>query len=126
MKVYVITQGEYSDFEICAVTLDKKQAELLKARYSDEWDEACIEEYETEEYKIEVSKDYKPMWTVQFENNEMYRCLQIGHKNHKHGYVKTHYALDIISVFVEAKDEEHARKIAKDIYAKWLAEQNNL
>jgi len=27
---------------------------------------------------------------------------------------------------VEAKDEEHAEKIATDIYMKWLAEQNEL
>lgn len=29
MKVYVITNGEYSGYQICAVTLDKEQAEYL-------------------------------------------------------------------------------------------------
>ena len=32
MKVYVITCGEYSDYQVCAVTLDKEQAELLQVR----------------------------------------------------------------------------------------------
>ena len=32
-KVYVITSGEYSDYHICAVTLDPKRAEKMKKFY---------------------------------------------------------------------------------------------
>jgi hypothetical protein len=126
MNVYVITSGEYSDYGICAVTLDKEQAELLKAKYSDKWDEACIEEYDTDNYKIEVDEDYKLMWVVEFYSNEIRRCYTIARKNFKHGAVRKHSFDNGITVFVEAKDEDHAKKIAKDIYMKWLAEQNNL
>ena len=113
MKVYVITRGTYSDYSIYAVTLDKKQAELFKARYSDEWDEAHIEEYETEEYKIEVNEDYKPMWAVSFCSNEMCNCYIIAHKNHKHGTACKNEWDGSTTVFVEAKDKEHAKKNCK-------------
>lgn len=33
---------------------------------------------------------------------------------------------DELKTLVEAKDEEHAEKIAKDTYMEWLAEQNDL
>lgn len=126
MIVYVITKGEYSDYMICDVTLDKEQAELLKKQYSDRWEEACIEEYDTDRYKVEVSEDYKPMWKVKFCRNEISWCYAFTGDNVKHGTVYDERWCSTISVYVNAKDEKHARKIAKDIYMKWLAEQNNL
>lgn len=126
MIVYVITKGEYSDYMICDVTLDKEQAELLKTAYSDRWEEACIEEYDTERYKIEVSEDYKPMWKVEFCRNEIRGCYAFTGENVKHGTVYNVGWCGMTYVYVNAKDEEHAKKIAKDIYMKWLAEQNNL
>lgn len=126
MKVYVITCGEYSDYQICAVTLDKEQAELLKASYSDNWDEACIEEFDTDDYKIEVGSDYKPMWLVEFSGAQIIRCYTVAHENYKHGKIYRNKWDGRVRTFVEAKDEEHAKKIAKDMYIKWLAEQNNL
>lgn len=126
MKVYVITKGEYSDYMICDVTLDKEQAELLKIDYSDRWEEAQIEEYDTDRYKIEVSDDYKPVWKVEFCRNEMRGCYAFTGENVKHGTVYNTGLFDTTYVYVNAKDEEHAKKIAKDIYMKWLAEQNDL
>lgn len=139
MKVYVITTGEYSDYQINAVTVDKKQAELLKIRYSDEWEEACVEEYDTDDHKIEVSDIFKNMYRVSFDkNHEIYCCYAIGHRNAKHGQINDDRSWFTygdgsrscfnycVTVFVEAKDEDHAKKIAKDIYMKWLAEQNDL
>lgn len=133
MKVYVITKGEYSEYGIYAVTLDKEQAELLKAEYSDKWDEAFIEEYDTDNSWIEVSDDYKPIWNVEFRcrDNKIVRCYKISHDNIRHGEIfEVHWynnkRCDELKVFVEAKDEEHAEKIATDRYMKWLAEQNNL
>lgn len=128
MTVYVITKGEYSEYGIYAVTLDKAQAELLKAEYSDKWDEACIEEYDTDNSWLEVSSDYKPIWNVEFSrrDNEITRCYKISHDNVRHGEVYASQWCYEVKVFVEAEDEEHAKKIATDIYMKWLAEQNNL
>lgn len=126
MKVYVITCGEYSSYEICAVTLDKEQAELLKTNYSDTWDEACIEEYDTDNYKIEVSDDYIPLWNVEFRDGEIVRYYKLFYERISHGTVYRNEWSREINVFVKAEDEDHAKKIAKDIYMKWLAKQNDL
>ncbi len=139
MKVYVITNGEYSSYQICAVTLDKEQAELLRIRYSDKWDEAYIEEYDTDDYKIEVSDIHKHMYCIKFnENHEIWYSNEVSPRNLTHGEIEDcrlylkyadgsrkcfNYS---VIVYVEAEDEEHAKKIAKDIYMKWLAEQNDL
>ena len=60
MKVYVITQGCYSDYHICAVATDEEKAKLLKKYYSCRDDIAEIEEYDTEEehkaFCIELKK----------------------------------------------------------------------
>lgn len=139
MKVYVITNGEYSDYQICAVTLDKEQAELLKIRYSDKYDTAYIEEYDTDDYKMEVDDIYKHMYRISFNiNHEIASCCTCSYINVKHGEVddrSTWFKYSDsrrscfnynVTVFVEAEDEDHAKKIAKDIYMKWLAEQNDL
>lgn len=66
------------------------------------------------------------MWHVEFSGSEVCRCYMVSNGNYKHGQgYKSAYS-NRISIFVEAKDEEHAKKIAKDMYIKWLAEQNNL
>lgn len=51
MKIYVITKGAYSDYHICAVATDKKKAEILRKAFSDDWNEAQIETYETDRFK---------------------------------------------------------------------------
>ena len=46
MKIYAITKGTYSDYHICALTVDKNRAERLKKIYSNNYEEAIIEIYE--------------------------------------------------------------------------------
>ena len=49
MKVYVVTDGEYSDFHIEAIFTDEKKAKLYAAtHYCND-----IEEWETDEPQIE-------------------------------------------------------------------------
>lgn len=65
MKVYVITQGCYSDYHICAVTLDKDKdkAERLQKLYSAKegsyMDNAEIEEYETDDTGRDFTEEEK-------------------------------------------------------------------
>ena len=35
--VYVITKGQYSDYHICAVTMDKDRAERMRKLYNGDW-----------------------------------------------------------------------------------------
>lgn len=51
MKVYVITKGSYSDYHICAVTLDEQEAERLAKIHTDSWDTADVEEWDTDEHQ---------------------------------------------------------------------------
>lgn len=52
MKIYAITQGEYSDYRIRAITTNKDKAEKLRDIYTDRYEydvggtEAYIEEFE--------------------------------------------------------------------------------
>lgn len=71
MKVYVITAGEYSDYCIQAVTLNREKAELICAinnrniRYSE--DQSKIEEYDTDEIQCESIGDVGICYTAKFD-----------------------------------------------------------
>lgn len=117
-KVYVITQGSYSDYQVVGVALDKEQAEriqLVKSTYSNP---ACIEEYDTED--IEVDKDLVPFWRVYFDKDNVkeddtypftggvpYKVEEWGYKQY--------------NVIVKAKDKDHAIKVAIDTLAQYKA-----
>lgn len=68
MKIYAVTEGEYSDYHICAVFDDKKKAELYCAvREEKEFlnnncyvfgDEYMIEEFDTDDVNIEGTVYY--------------------------------------------------------------------
>lgn len=68
MKIYVVTEGEYSDYHICAVFDNKKKAELycavreekdfLDNKYYVFGDEYMIEEYDTDDVNIEGTVYY--------------------------------------------------------------------
>ena len=58
MKAYVITQGCYSDYHICAVTLDKEKAERLrKLALCHDSDYVEIEEYELDKIEYEFTPE---------------------------------------------------------------------
>lgn len=52
MKVYVVTQGEYSDYSIVAIFSDKKQAELKAALIGDGYCSA-VSEWEVDEERLQ-------------------------------------------------------------------------
>lgn len=128
MIVYVITKGEYSDYGIYAVTLEKEKAEELKIRYSDKWDEAMIETYDTDDYYVEKGRFYivrigkssaieisETGYIVPVEDRNKVELLQ-NRKTNREEYV----------VFVKAKDEEHAKKIGADLVAKYKAQEQGI
>lgn len=115
-KVYIITRGGYSDYHICAVTLDKKRAKKLVKLYSDRFDKANIEEYTLNE-AIE-----RAVYGVVFDADGVCRRVKVDEYDigYKDGYVDTDYDLDegpLTIYWVEAADEAHAMKIAQDRYA---------
>ena len=124
MKVYVITKGVYSDYRICAVALDKDKAEILRKAFSS-WGEAEIETYETDQFITEIEAGLK-----------IYQCIvnDNGLSAYERDYDyaddicfnkenKTNRRIATYSVYVWAKDEDSALKIAADKIAEYKAKE---
>lgn len=60
MKIYVVTQGEYSGYGIIAVTLDKSLAEAIAKKFDSEHYHTTIEEFADAEIML------RPCWFVRF------------------------------------------------------------
>ena len=133
MKVYVITNGIYSDYHICGVATDYETAEKIRAYTSNRYDESQIEEYDTD------------IWTDIMKNGYMYYVSATDgvidyvrrtsgsecndayiRKNSVENYVGPFSNVNIHTVYVIAKSEDHAKKIASDLFAKYEAEKNGL
>ena len=121
-KVYVITKGDYSDYHICAVTLDKERAQKLQKMYTDGINIAEVEEY--------IPNEAKPMmflFGVEFYKGQFIRFKADEYKFYDDGNIEV--SLDFYSdewhdiVWVEAADEDHALKIARDRLAEVKAKK---
>ena len=126
MKVYVITQGEYSDYGIVAVKLDKTEAETLAHAVSGKYYPAYVEEYDTDDFQI--IDESKTVYEIDFLKsgsvkrwrncpnqrvvNNQCVCLEIYH--------------NMIRVVVVANNEQSAIKIAAEKRAEYLAKKNGL
>lgn len=116
MKIYIITQGCYSDYHICNVTTDYEKAKRYKEAYSDNWGgEACIEVYEDGEN----GKD-NYCWAY----NPVSNTAEISHYNKKE--IMKNREGKICRIYIYAPDEKHAIKKAQDMIAKYKAEQAGL
>ena len=139
MKAYVITKGDYSDYHICGVSLDKEKAGWLAKCKSDAYDVAQVEEFEIDEgvpielyklypvYKIvtnekgEITNSYLTGWTADL---DAYEPKYIFETNSSRTNL---YRINVnFTARVAAEDEEHAKKIALDQRAKMLAEMLGL
>lgn len=123
MKVYVITKGEYSDYCICTVTTDKDMAEKLRLEYSDIYDTARIEEFETDEHPNPIGEYH--CFLVAFN-----RSLKLKYVNEymtdKVPDNQTWYECGKHKTVVLGNDRDTAIKIARDRVAKYLSMQEGL
>ena len=124
-KVYIITKGAYSDYHICAVTLDKKHAENLKRLLTDRYDEAYIEEY-----IIDETKENGSVYEIEFYTDKPQKvCIDEYDgwgKGNKTPIIQDWHTDCVLKVIVRAKDEKHAIKIAQDEYAKWKTQKEGI
>lgn len=123
MKVYVITQGEYSDYHICGVALDEERAEAIRKHFDREWDNTDIEVYDTETYS-ERNLLTSYMVTVSKSGDD----VEVFNENPFASEEKTRnsYRFDRDGTFIAcvvANDRDHALKIALDKRAKMLSEK---
>jgi hypothetical protein len=126
MKVYVITKGRYSDYHICAVTTDPDTAERLARIYSDRYDEAQVEEYDTD--ASQPLADGRIPHDVWF-----YRNGDIAVRPNAEAEDIERYEMNVVRefpeaysyselVYVLAPNEEKAKKIAIDRRTQYQAE----
>lgn len=117
MKVYVLTSGEYSDYTIEAVKLDKDQAETLERIHPD-W---RVEEYDTDD--IQILEKYR-YYVLVDDNGAVHTNIPYFEPPNtplnrprycRAPWLRQHGWWE---VYVEAKDAEHAKKIALDLIAK--------
>lgn len=114
MEIYAITKGEYSDYHICALTVDKEKAEALRKMCSDRNGEAEIETY------IDGDLKYCELWWLYDRDDDAVENLS----NHHVYYGWEH--VDPNEVVLCAPDPEAARKKAYDMIAKDEAERQNI
>lgn len=124
MKVYVITRGEYSDYGICGVTLDKDKAEIIREFVTTKWEEGMIEEYDTDQYgdvrsgeKFYLVTRHKDNTVTVNDKDGYYYERKDDYIDGRKGEVKD--SNGNMWTYVTAKDEDHAIKIALDLFAKY-------
>lgn len=122
MKVYVILKGEYSDRHICAVATDERIAKLLEQRFTDDYFNAYIEEFETDIFVDIVDKGYKAYYCRETSEGIIADKSELSDFLESRGEIlKTstgaHYA-EIL-----ARDAAHARKIFTDKLAEYKARE---
>ena len=138
MKIYVITKGSYSSYHICAVATDKKKAKKLAKIYTDRYDDAKVEEYDTEDCEDLLSGKvpYEVIFDVAGEVLDARKVIDVWDFNpvvsltrvYEHGinfHCPGRYSA-ALSVGLYASSEEEAIKIAAEKRAKYLAEKNGL
>lgn len=129
MKIYIITKGDYSAYHICTVSTDEKKAETLRKAFSDRWNKARIETYETDTFLTEIENGFKLYNCAMKENGDMSITTvesdldYIDSASFKVGKYKKGYMAPGYGVYVWAKDKEHARKIAVDKIAEYRAKE---
>lgn len=131
-KAYVIVSGEYSDYTVNAVFLDKEEAERA-AEIANRKGGCFYDDHRVLEFNIGVPCDLEKfdLYSAYF-NKE-------GHVTHasKHSWLFSDevnqvrvltgpYRNNDYCIDVYATDEEHAKKIAADIFAKWKAEKEGI
>lgn len=125
-KIYILTKGDYSEYHIVAATTDKDKAEKLQKLFGadniEEYDDSCIyDDYIYGGYRdwyVTCVRKPSPVITkVKDETGGTFydpgSCL-----NQVSGW------RGVYSVSVKAKDEDHARKIAQDLFAEYFYQKS--
>ena len=124
MKVYVITEGSYSDYHIVGVTLDRDKAERAAKLVEGAYSCANIEEWETDE--VDLIKDGSAYDVTLFSNRtvEVRKCswVDLGEINK----VTKTWRGTAYRVTVIAENDMIARKIGFDLIAMEKAREEGL
>ena len=139
MKVFIITQGEYSDYSIRAVSLDKDDAKRKCAmlnrnvRYGDYCE---VEEYDTDDMTVDTAEEVKKKFEMSVDGktgeitwfSELYLTLEdynsVGFYK-EYDFVSDKH-IKVVAALPTSTTEEQAKKIMLDRVAKFKAERAGL
>lgn len=141
MKYYAVTKGAHSDYHIITITADKEKAELIAKLHTTCYDDigtaARVEEYEESIelllpiYEIQYSCDKQKISDISaLDTSEIEPACGDGDFHYcgddeKLNYVDEFESLGniIFYVFVRARGEKAAEKIAQDLIAEYKAKK---
>ena len=120
MKVYIVTDGEYSDYHIEAVFTDEKKAKQYAAIHH------CnsIEEYEADTPQIEGETDVFIVYQIAINSRIGFYVYDYYYSTKKFNKVEVHWGKPTIYVSLTDQDESKAKKIAQDMWAEYKANKN--
>lgn len=125
MKVYVVTSGEYSDYSICAVFLDKKKAQYWTAAQNTEENSSDpyeIEEYDLSDDSVEISNARPVMfrYSTYEDGTLVFGPPKAEVKKDNFGW------FDYCIVSPKQLNADQVEKIKEDLITKYLAEKEGL
>lgn len=130
MTLYVVTEGEYSDYHIVGIYSTKEQAEKVKKYRSGLYEYPDIEEWELDANVPEDIDDIREYYRVtcyhERYRDDIWNCKRFT-KTGKENITDCPWTLSRSGWFSidipcdRVKDEEHAKKIAYDKLAEILA-----
>ena len=139
MEVFIIAQGEYSDYAIRAVSLDKDDAERKCALLNSNvrCNEYCeVEEYDTDDMAVDTVEEVKKKFEMSVDGktgeitwfSELY--LTFEDYNSVGFYKEYDFISDkhikVVATLPTSTTEERAKKIMLDRVAKFKAERAGL
>ena len=116
-NIFIVTQGDYSDYHICGVFTSEELAQKFIDSFGiQKWDVMRIEEYSLNPLEIELRKGYIPFFVRMSKEGE---CIEITVEDSCYGYTinADEFGFDIklnLYYHVFAKDEQHAIKIVNE------------
>lgn len=123
---YAVTDGDYSDYHIIAITDNKERAENIKKLYSSKYSEPMIEEFFDGEAKNEAlydvlyNTDGSYNVTLQTFDKEYSSDINIIRENVPNNHWWKY------QVLVMAKSKDQAIKIAQDLWAEYKAKKEGV
>ena len=130
MKIYVITQGEYSDYHIVGVAIDEEKAKRIAEVNSDSWDEATINEYDTDSFD-EVIENGRMYHVTKHDTGKIRASImekwqltdleedEIGKVSRDRGTSWSGRSYNDLHTYIRAKNVDHAIKIASEKFAEY-------
>jgi len=116
-KVYICTDGEYSDYHICGVFDDKELAEKLAAKVG-----ANVETWTLNPLELELREDYGAWFVRMAKNGDTVQCYPTKYEEVlDYGEAVRFDGNNNSWLYCFAKSEEHAVKIANEKRVRLIA-----